>query len=261
MTYETIIYEVEEPIGILTLNRPEAMNAVNLQLLTDSYNALCEMEADPAIKVIVIKGSENVFAAGADIKQFSTMNAFEAREFIQQVHKTIFKIEDNLKPVITAIRGVALGGGLEMCLASDIRVAADNATFGLPEINLGIYPGGGGTQRMPRLAGLGNAMEYVLTGDFFPATRAYEMGLLNYIVPAEEVVPTAMKLAKKISKKSVLAVRMAKSAVNRSMDTDIKTGSLLEQEGFSMLFASHDQQECMCAFVEKRKAVMNGKGK
>ncbi|MGE5415823.1 MAG: enoyl-CoA hydratase/isomerase family protein [Acidobacteriota bacterium] len=259
MTYETILYEVEEGIGILTINRPKAMNAVNAQLLIDTYDALEKMEKDPDVKAIIITGGDKVFAAGADIKAVMNFTAFEAREFIELVHKTIFKLEDNWKPVIAAVNGFALGGGTEMCLAADIRVAADNATFGLPEINIGIYPGGGGTQRMPRLVNMGRAKELVFTGDFFDAKKAYEMGLVNHIVPAEEVMATAKKIAKKLSKKPSLALRLAKSACNASMNTDIKTGSKLEQEGFAMLFASEDQKECMAAFAEGRKATLKGK--
>lgn len=259
MTYETILYDVEDGIGILTINRPKAMNAINAQLMTEALDGLTRMEKDPEVKVIIITGSDKVFAAGADIKEFSTMTAFEAREFIQLVHRTVFKIEDNNKVVITAVNGFALGGGCEMCLSSDIRIAADNATFGLPEINLGIYPGGGGTQRFPRLVGMGLAKEAILTGDFIPAQKMYEWGAVNHLVAPEEVLPFAKKLARKISKKPALAVRMAKSACNQSMNTDIKTGSLLEQEGFAMLFSTEDQKECMAAFMENRKATLTGK--
>lgn len=257
--YETLIYEVEAPIGILTINRPKAMNAVNTQLLLDTLDALDKMDKDPEVKAIIITGGDKVFAAGADIKAVMNFTAFEAREFIELVHKTLFAIEDHHKPVIAAIQGFALGGGTEMTLACDIRVAAENATFGLPEINIGIYPGGGGTQRLPRLVGMGFAKELIFTGDFFDAKKAYEIGMVNYVVPPEEVMETAKKIAKKLAKKPPLALRLAKSACNMSMYTDLKTGCKLEQEGFSMLFASEDQKECMLAFTESRKANIKGK--
>ncbi|MGE5396999.1 MAG: enoyl-CoA hydratase/isomerase family protein [Chitinophagales bacterium] len=259
MAYETIIVEIKDAIGIMTINRPKAMNAVNMQLLTETYDALCDLESNPEVKAIIITGGDKVFAAGADIKAMMNYTAFEARAFIEQVHKTIFKMEDNHKPLVAAICGFALGGGTEMALACDIRVVADNATFGLPEINLGIYPGGGGTQRMLRYAGLGRAKEAVLTGDFFDANKAKEFGLVNYMVPADQVMETAMKIAKKLSKKPVLGMMMAKAMVNNSMNTDIKTGCRAEQEGFALLFATEDQKECMAAFSEGRKATLTGK--
>ncbi|MGE5370904.1 MAG: enoyl-CoA hydratase/isomerase family protein [Solirubrobacterales bacterium] len=257
--FETLLYEVADGIGILTINRPKAMNSVNDRLLEETYVALEMMEKDPAVKAIIITGGDKVFAAGADIKAVSEYNAFEARAFIDLVHKTIFKLEDNQKPTIAAICGFALGGGTELALACDVRIAADNATFGLPEISLGIYPGGGGTQRLPRLIGLGRAKELIFTGDFFPAQRAYEMGMINQLVPADQVMDAAKKLARKLTKKPPLALRLAKSAINASMNTDIKSGCRLEQEGFAMLFASADQKEGMGAFLEGRKANFQGK--
>jgi enoyl-CoA hydratase len=259
MAYETIIVTKEEGVAILQMNRPKAMNAVNAQLLEETYVALDELEKDPEVKAIIVTGGEKVFAAGADIKAVMGYTAFEARNFIDLVHRTIFKLEDNWKPTIAAVCGFALGGGTELALACDIRVAAENATFGLPEINLGIYPGGGGTQRLPRIVGLGYAKELIFTGDFFDAKKAKEMGMVNYVVPADQVMETAMKLAKKLAKKPPLAMKLAKSAVNNSMNTDIKTGCRLEQEGWAMLFASEDQKECMGAFAEGRKATIKGK--
>lgn len=258
-TFECLLYEVKESVGILTINRPKAMNSVNRQLLEETCVALDMMDKDPEVKAIIITGGEKVFAAGADIKSVSAYTAFEARDFIEQVHRTIFAIEDHHKPIVAAICGFALGGGTEMALACDIRISADNATFGLPEINIGIYPGGGGTQRMPRVVGLGRAKEMVLTGDFFTAQRAYEIGLVNQLYPTDQVMPAAMKLAKKLAKKPPLALRLAKQALNNSMNTDIKTGCRLEQEGFSMLFATADQKEGMGAFLEGRKAEFKGK--
>lgn len=258
--FETLLFSFEEPgIGIVQLNRPKAFNAVNMQLLLDAYEILAAMQDDPEIKVIIITGNENAFAAGADLKAVAKYNAFEARDFLDMVHKTIFMIEDNHKPIIAAVNGLALGGGLEMVMACDIRIVADNATLGLPEINLGIFPGAGGTQRFPRNASICLAKQYIYTGDFFDAATAEKMGLVNMVVPAAEVMETAKKFAKKLCKKSPLALREAKNAVNMSMNLDIKSGSRLEQLGWSMLFSSEDQKEGMAAFLENRKAEFKGR--
>lgn len=258
--YKTLILTFEEP-GILTmqLNRPKAFNAVNMQLLEDSYEALSGANDDPEVKVIIVTGNENAFAAGADLRAVAGYNAFEARNFIDMVHKTIFMMEDNHKPIITAVNGLALGGGLEMVMASDVRIVADNATLGLPEINLGIFPGAGGTQRFPRNSSICLAKQYIFTGDFFDAATAEKIGLVNMVVPAAEVMDAAKKFAKKLCRKSPLALREAKNAVNMSMNLDIKAGSRLEQLGWSMLFASEDQKEGMNAFLENRKAEFKGK--
>ncbi len=258
--FKTLIITFEEPgILIMQLNRPKAFNAVNMQLLEDSYEALCGANDDPEVKAIIITGNENAFAAGADLRAVAGYNAFEARNFLDMVHKTIFMIEDNHKPVITAVNGLALGGGLEMVMASDVRIVADNATLGLPEINLGIFPGAGGTQRFPRNSSICIAKQYIYTGDFFDAATAEKIGLVNMVVPAAEVMDTAKKFAKKLCRKSPLALREAKNAVNMSMNVDIKAGSRLEQLGWSILFSSEDQKEGMNAFLENRKAEFKGK--
>lgn len=258
--YETLLVRMEEPgILVMQLNRPKAFNAVNPTVLDEAYEILTGANDDQEVRVIILTGNENAFAAGADLKAVKNYNAFEARDFLDKVHRTIFAIEDNHKPVIAAVNGLALGGGLEMVLASDIRIVADNATLGLPEINIGIFPGAGGTQRFPRSSSICIAKQYIYTGDFFDAATAEKIGLVNMVVPAAEVMETAIKFAKKLCKKSPLALREAKNAVNMSMNTDIKTGSRLEQLGWSMLFSSEDQKEGMSAFLENRKAEFKGK--
>lgn len=258
--FKTILVSFEDPnIGILQMNRPKAFNAVNEQLLDEAYEALIAMQEDPEVKVIIVCGNENAFAAGADIRAVAGYNAFEARNFLDKVHRTVFAMEDNHKPIVAAVNGLALGGGLEMVMASDIRIVADNATLGLPEINLGIFPGAGGTQRFPRNASICLAKQYIYTGDFFDAATAEKIGLVNMVVPAAEVMDNAKKMARRIARKSPLALREAKNAVNMSMNTDIKTGSRLEQLGWSMLFSSEDQKEGMQAFLENRKADFKGK--
>lgn len=258
--YETCLVTFEEPgIGVLQLNRPKAFNAVNVLLLEESFEIMQGFHLDPEVRAIVIKGNENAFAAGADLKAVKGYNAFEARDFLDKVHKTVFMIEDNHKPTIAAVNGLALGGGLEMVMACDIRIVADNSTLGLPEINLGIFPGAGGTQRFPRSSSICIAKQYIFTGDFFDAATAERIGLVNMVVPAAEVVDTAMKFAKKLCRKSPLALREAKNAVNMSMNVDIKAGCRAEQIAWSMLFASEDQKEGMGAFLENRKAEFKGK--
>ncbi|MGB4304522.1 MAG: enoyl-CoA hydratase-related protein [Syntrophomonadaceae bacterium] len=258
--YETCLISFEEPgIAILELNRPKAFNAVNIKLLEESYEIMEGFHLDPEVRAIIIKGNDNAFAAGADLKAVHQFNAFEARDFLDKVHKTVFMIEDNHKPTIAAVNGLALGGGLEMVLACDIRIVADNATLGLPEINLGIFPGAGGTQRFPRSSSICIAKQYIFTGDFFDAATAEKIGLVNMVVPAAEVMDTARKFARKLCRKSPLALREAKQAVNMSMTLDIKSGCRAEQIAWSMLFSSEDQKEGMTAFLENRKADFKGK--
>lgn len=259
INYETILAWVEDGIGYLQFNRPKAFNAVNYKLLLEATEALNLYSEDPEIKAIIVCGNENAFAAGADLKAVAGYTAFEARDFLDKVHLCMFALEDNHKPTVAAVRGLALGGGLETVMACDIHIFADNCTLGLPEINLGIFPGAGGTQRMPRITSMNIAKQYILTGDFFDAGTAYRIGLANMVVPADEVMGAALKMAKKLAKKSPLALREAKNAINNSMNTDIKAGCRAEQIAWSMLFASEDQKEGMQAFLESRKAEFKGK--
>jgi enoyl-CoA hydratase/carnithine racemase len=258
--YETMLLSFEDPgIAIIQFNRPKAFNAVNSQFLDDIYEIATGINDDPDVKVMIFTGNEKAFAAGADIKAVASYNAFEAKAFLDKVHRGIFAVEDNAKPAIAAVNGLALGGGLEIVLACDIRIIADNATFGLPEINLGIYPGGGATQRMPRNTSLAIAKQFVFTGDFFDAATAEKIGIANAVVPAAEVMDTAKKFAKKIARKSPLAIREAKASLNASMNMDIKSGCRFEQLGWSLLFSGEDQKEGMAAFMENRKAEFKGR--
>lgn len=257
--YDTCIVTFEEPnIGVVQINRPKAFNAVNEKLLDETYEILEGMHLDPEIRAIIVCGNENAFAAGADIKAVKDLNAFEARNFLDKVHKVIFMIEDNHKPIIAAVNGLALGGGLELVLACDIRIVGDTATLGLPEINLGIFPGAGGTQRFPRNASICLAKQYIFTGEFFNAAIAEKIGLINMVVPAAEVMDQARKMAKKLARKSPLAIREAKQNINNSMNTDIKAGSRAEQVSWAMLFSGADQKEGMNAFLENRRADFKG---
>lgn len=257
--YKTILAWVEDGIGYMQFNRPKAMNAVNFQLLDESIQVLQQYQYDPEVKVIIICGNEVSFAAGADLRDWCKLNAFTARNGDDKVQNTIFAVEDNHKPVIAAVRGLALGGGLELVMACDIRIIAEDATLGLPEINLGIFPGGGGTQRFPRSASIAIAKQYIFTGDFFNGHEALRIGLANIVVPADRVMDEAHKMARKLAKKSSLALREAKNAINMSMNMDIKSGCRAEQIAWSMLFSSEDQKEGMGAFLENRKAEFKNK--
>ncbi|MDD3894013.1 MAG: enoyl-CoA hydratase-related protein [Syntrophomonadaceae bacterium] len=254
--YKTIIVTFEEPnIGIIQINRPKAFNAVNETLLDETFAVLEGMDLDPEVRAIIITGNDNAFAAGADIMAVKDLNAFQAHAYLDKVHKVIFMLEDNSKPIVAAINGLALGGGLELVMACDIRIAGDAATFGMPEINLGIFPGAGGTQRFPRNASICQAKQYIFTGEFFGAAIAEKMGLINMVVPPAEVMDQARKMAKKLARKSPVAMRYAKQNINNSMNVDIKSGSRAEQKAWSMLFSGPDQKEGMYAFIEKRKAT------
>lgn len=254
--YETVLLSFEDPnIAVVQINRPKAFNAVNEKLLDETFEILDGINHDNEVRALIICGNEHAFAAGADIKAVKDLNAFEAHAFIDKVHKTIFAIEDNSKPIVAAVNGLALGGGLELVMACDIRIVGDGATFGMPEINIGIFPGAGGTQRFPRNASICQAKQYIFTGDFFGAEVAEKIGLINTVVPAAEVMDAARKMAKKLARKSPVAMREAKQNINNSMNVDIKTGSRAEQKSWSMLFSGPDQKEGMYAFIENRRAT------
>ena len=258
-TYETMLLSIEEPgIAIIKFNRPKAFNAVNAQFLDDLEEIALECCYDSQVKVIIFTGNEIAFAAGADIKAVANYNSFEARDFLDKVHRAMFAIEDNHKPTIAAVEGLALGGGLEIALACDIRIIGDNCTLGFPEMNLGIYPGGGGTQRLPRNCSLALAKQYIFTGDSFNAAMADKMGLVNQVVPTGQVLEEARKLARKLCSKAPLALREAKRSINNAMNMDIKAGCQAEQIAWSMLFASEDQKEGMKAFLENRTSNFRG---
>lgn len=259
MAHETILVSVEDKVGIVQIHRPNVMNAINRRVMTDFTDALAHFERNEKIKAIVITGGLRMFAAGGDINELRDLQPFQAWDFADLAHHTIRLIEECPKPTITAITGFALDGGLEMAMATDIRIAAENAVFGFPEINAGIHPGGTGTQRLPHLVGLGRAKEIILTGDFFDARKAFEIGLIHMVVPANEVIEAAVKLGRTLARKPPLALKLAKEALNTSMNTGIKSGSRLEQEGFAMLFSSEDQRIGMDAFLTGRRAEFTGR--
>lgn len=259
MNFETLKYEQQDHIGILTLNRPEALNALNDRLIGELDQAMDRVCHDETVKVLIITGGEKVFAAGGDIKVMLKCDPQMAREYVKPIHKVFRKIEELPKPTIAAINGFVLGGGVELTLVCDFRVAADNAKFGFPEINLGIFPAAGGSQRLPRLIGMSRAKELMFTGDAIDAGRAFQIGLVNQVVPSGEVMDAALKLAAKLSKKSPLTMATLKSSLHSILNSGQNTGLEMELEKFCFLFASHDQKEGMQAFLDKRKPEFTGK--
>jgi enoyl-CoA hydratase len=249
--FETILVTRQGKVGLITLNRPHALNALNAQLIGELNRAIEAFEADSSIGCIVITGNEKAFAAGVDIKEMHKKTFVEAygSDFLAPFDK----ISHYRKPIIAAVAGYALGGGCELAMACDIILAADNAVFGQPEITLGIMPGNGGTQRLTRAVGKAKAMELCLTGRHMNAEEAERSNLVSRVVPAEELLPEAMKVADKIANLSQHAVMMIKEAINRGFATTLAEGSRFERGQFYSLFATEDQKEGMAAFIEKRK--------
>lgn len=258
MVYETIIVEIEEGIATLTLNRPEVLNALNDQVFNELAEVASQLAIDPSVRVVIITGGEKVFAAGADIGQMANATAVDVMTSDKLSHRAFNLIETIPKPVIAAIAGFALGGGCELTLVADIRIAAENAQFGLPEIKLGILPGAGGTQRLPRLIGQGRAKELIFGGDFIKAEEALRIGLVNKVVPTDQLFVETKKMAKRFADRGAVALRLAKSAVNEGLRMDLEAGLQYEDKCFSLLFATEDQKEGMRAFLEKRPAIFQG---
>jgi enoyl-CoA hydratase len=254
MNYEFIDVKIQDGIAIVSLNRPKALNALNKDMVMELDRAFDEMASDSLVKAVVITGEKN-FAAGADISNMLALSPEQAKEF--SFRHTFNKIEDFPKPVIAAIPGFALGGGLELALTCDMRIASADAKLGFPEINLGIFPGAGGTQRLPRLIGSAWAKELIYTGAVINAAKAAEYGLVNMIT--ENPLEEALKLAGKLAAKAPVALKLAKQCINLASDVDQKTGIEFEAATWSSTFATEDQREGMKAFVEKRKAVFTGK--
>ncbi len=258
MAYENIIVETREQVGLITLNRPKAMNALNSELMIELGEALIKFDADPDVGAIVITGSEKAFAAGADIKEMQpkTFTDVYSEDFITSHWETVTRIR---KPVIAAVAGYALGGGCELAMMCDFILAADTAKFGQPEINLGVMPGAGGSQRLTRFVGKSKSMEMNLTGRFMDADEAERSGLVSRIIPADDLVEEAVSTAEKIADKGRLAVLATKEAVNRSYEVSLSEGVRFERRMFHALFSTEDQKEGMAAFAEKRTAKFKGK--
>ena len=251
MSFVTL--EHRGPVGLITMNRPEALNALNDQVLRDLDAVLDQVEADDSILVAVITGAGRSFVAGADIGQMSTLTAAEAKAFGVLGNRVFLKLENLTKPTIAAVNGFALGGGCELSMACDIRVASEKAKFGQPEVGLGITPGFGGTQRMPRICGTAHAMELILTADTINAQQALEIGLVSKVVAPDALMDTALELANKIASKAQVAIRAAKQAVRYGIQCDISTAATYEALAFATCFGTEDQKDAMKAFVEKKK--------
>ena len=256
--YETLIVETVEAVTLIRLNRPAALNALNGQLMDDMTAALNAAEADPAVRCIVITGSDRAFAAGADIKEMASKSYADVfgEDFITRNWERAASCR---KPVIAAVAGYALGGGCELAMMCDFIIAADNAKFGQPEITLGVSPGAGGTQRLTRFVGKSKAMDMVLTGRMMDAAEAERSGLVSRVVPLADLLPTAMEAAKKIAGLSLNAVMLTKEMVNAAYETPLSQGVKLERRLFHSLFAFDDQKEGMAAFIEKRPAKFTGR--
>lgn len=252
MTFETILLDKQEGVGLVTLNRPEALNALNNKLLSELGEALLALDADDSIGSIVVTGSEKAFAAGADIKEMAELS------FADVVKEDKFADINNVfarvrKPVIAAVSGYALGGGCEIAMACDFIIAAESAKFGQPEIKLGVIPGIGGSQRLTRIVGKSKAMDMMLTGRMMDAVEAERAGLVSRIVPTDDLLDSTMEVASSIAELSLPSVCAAKEATNRALETTLTEGLLFERRVFHALFATEDQKEGMNAFIEKRQ--------
>ncbi len=259
MSYANILVEKKESIGVIKINRPNNLNALNKDTILELTKAVEELEKDKSIKVAILTGEGKAFIAGADIKQMRDMNPSEAKKFAEMGHNLLMNIEKSRLPFIAAINGYALGGGCEVMMACDICIAAVSAKIGQPEINLGIHPGFGGTQRLPRLVGRMKAKELLLTGDNIDANEAHRIGLVNMVVPDDKIMEEAMKMAGKIASKSTVQTDFIKALVNKGMEVDLKKACELEISYFSKSFQTEDQKEGMSAFLEKRKPNFKGK--
>lgn len=257
MNFENVIVEKDGPVAVVTLNRPQQLNALSYALVKDLSLAVQALEQDAEVRVIVVTGGEKVFAAGADIKEMADLGPFDGPVQDRLAYRD--RINQITKPIIAAVSGFALGGGCELAMSCDIIIASETARFGQPEVNLGIIPGSGGTQRLARTLGKYRAMEMVLAGEFLSASDAERLGLVNRVVPVELLLEEAKGLAQKIAAKPALAVKAAKDAVLKSANIPLDDGLDYERKSFYLLLASEDRKEGMKAFLEKRKPEFKGR--
>jgi enoyl-CoA hydratase len=250
--------EVKDRIATITMNRPEAMNALNEKVLRELGEAIAQVHADPDVRAVIITGEGPAFVAGADIRAMLAKSLIEIREFTGLGQRVMSAIEGLEKPVIAAINGFALGGGLELALACDIRLASTEARMGFPEVGLGIFPGFGGTQRATRLIGKGRACELIFTGDQISAEVAASIGLVNRVVPPQELMAEARRLAERIARQGPIAVARAKAAINQALETGLEAGLAFELEAVTLTFGTEDQVEGMTAFLERRRPEFKG---
>ncbi len=258
-SYETLLLDRRDRVAVITINRPGKRNALNIQTRAEGAAILDELRADDSVRVVVITGAgDKAFIAGADIAEFAGRTAISQREIM--LERGLFNAVDTFpKPIIAMVNGYCLGGGCEVALACDIRVASETASFGQPEINLGIIPGGGGTQRLPRLVGEGKAMEMILTGEIIDAQTAFNLGLVNHVVPADQLEIKTMEIANRMAEKSPIALRLAKEAIKLASRSNLDEGLRREVDLFALCFSSEDKDEGVKAFLEKRKPDFKGK--
>lgn len=254
MAYKNIIVEKKDHIATVIMNRPEAMNALNMETRMEFLNAIAEVRDDDDVRVVVITGTGRAFVAGSDIKELKDTSMLQAR-MIPRLGEAVENLE---KPVIAKVNGFALGGGCEIAMACDIIVASDVSKFGQPEINLGVIPGGGGTQRLPSIVGPQKAKELIFTGDLIDAKEAERIGLVNRVVPAAELDATVKEIAEKIASKSPVALKLAKASINRGLRTNLDTGLTYEKEMYGLAQTTEDKTEGIAAFLEKRKPIFKG---
>nr|WP_256352850.1 enoyl-CoA hydratase [Pseudomonas sp. PDM31] len=257
VSYETILLETHDRVGLITLNRPQALNALNAQIISELNHALDGLEADSNIGCIVLTGSKKAFAAGADIKEMAELTYPQI--YLDDLFSDSDRVANRRKPIIAAVNGFALGGGCELALMCDFILAGDNARFGQPEINLGVLPGMGGTQRLTRAVGKAKAMEMCLSGRLIDAVEAERCGIVARIVPSDELLDEALKVAALIAKKSLPIALMVKESVNRAFEVSLSEGVRFERRVFHAAFATQDQKEGMAAFIAKREAQFQGK--
>lgn len=260
MQYATLLIEIKNNICIATINRPDKMNALNKDVFTDLNQLMDDVKSNNEIKAVILTGSgEKAFVAGADIAEFSTYSKSEAAALSKRGQDIFFKIENSPKPVIAAVNGFALGGGCELAMSCHFRICSDNARFGQPEVNLGLIPGYGGTQRLTQIIGKGKSMELHMTGGMLNATEALQWGLVNYVVPQDELISKAIEILTLINSKAPIAIAHVISTINAAANGVGLDGYRLEVEAFGSCFETEDMKEGTTAFLEKRKAVFTGK--
>lgn len=259
MAYDNILFQIDKDIAVITFNRPKRLNSLSGVLLDEFSDALDRIGTNEKIRVLILTGTgDKAFVAGADIQEISNLNPLNAKLFAEKGQRILFRLQKLPIPVIAAVNGYALGGGSEIVLACDFAYASETATLGLPEITLGIIPGFGGTQQLPRLAGIPRAKEMIYTGEMISAEKAYEYGLINKVCSPETLLDKVLETAGKIAAKGKVSVRAAKEAINSSINTDIETGLRLEADAFAICMASFDAKEGTTAFMEKRKPDFKG---
>jgi enoyl-CoA hydratase len=260
MTYAALLYEKREGIGTVTLNRPAKLNTLNAQMVEELRACFGSIQDDPEVRVVVLTGAgEKAFTAGVDIAELAELSAISGKDFARRGHEVLGLIESLGKPVLAAVNGYALGGGCELAMACTLRLAAENARFALPEVKLGLIPGYGGTQRLPRLIGRGRALELILSGEQITAQQALEIGLVNHVVPPAELIPTTENLARKIMANAPLAIRYALEAVQHGLEMTLAEGLFLESNLFGLCCSTADMKEGTRAFLEKRPPKFAGR--